>query len=148
MGEGAPITVLIVEDNPGDVELAKEALRETSLTLDVHVAENGEEALRFLQRDGDFAEAPPVDLVLLDLNMPKKTGHEVLGEMKADPDLRLTPVVVFTSSAAREDIEKAYDRYANCYITKPGDLDELVDVVRAIESFWLTVVRLPRHAAA
>jgi CheY-like chemotaxis protein len=148
MGEGAPITVLIVEDNPGDVELAKEALRETSLTLDVHVAGDGEEALRFLQRDGDFAEAPPVDLVLLDLNMPKKTGHEVLGEMKADPDLRLTPVVVFTSSAAREDIEKAYDRYANCYITKPGDLDELVDVVRAIESFWLTVVRLPRHAAA
>lgn len=148
MGEGAPITVLIVEDNPGDVELAREALRETSLTLDVYVAEDGEEALRFLRREDDLAEAPPVDLVLLDLNMPKKTGHEVLDEMKADPDLRLTPVVVFTSSSAREDIEKAYDRYANCYITKPGDLDELVNVVRAIESFWLTVVRLPRHAAA
>jgi two-component system response regulator len=148
MGEGAPITVLIVEDNPGDVELAKEALRETSLTLDLHVAEDGEEALEFLKREGEFAEAPFVDLVLLDLNMPKKTGHEVLDEMKGDRDLRLTPVVVFTSSSSREDIEGAYDRYANCYITKPADLDELVNVVRAIESFWLTVVRLPRKEAA
>jgi CheY-like chemotaxis protein len=148
MGEGAPITVLIVEDNPGDVELAKEALRETSLTLDLHVAEDGEEALEFLKREGEFAEAPFVDLVLLDLNMPKKTGHEVLDEMKGDRDLRLTPVVVFTSSSSREDIEGAYDRYANCYITKPAALDELVNVVRAIESFWLTVVRLPRKEAA
>jgi CheY-like chemotaxis protein len=146
MGEGASITVLIVEDNPGDVELAKEALRETSLTLDLHVAENGEEALRFLQREEPFTDAPIADLVLLDLNMPKVSGHEVLEVMKDDPALRLTPVVVFTSSSAREDIEGAYDRYANCYITKPADLDELVKVVRAIESFWLTVVRLPRKA--
>ena len=146
MGEGAPVTVLIVEDNPGDVELAKEALRETSLPLELYVAGDGEEALRFLRREEGFADAPPIDLVLLDLNMPKKTGHEVLDEMKSDPDLRLTPVVVFTSSSSRDDIEGAYDRYANCYVTKPGDLDELVDVVRAIEAFWLTVVRLPRHA--
>lgn len=145
MGEGTPIKVLIVEDNPGDVELAKEALRETSLTLDLHVAEDGERALEFLRSDGGRSST---DLVLLDLNMPKKSGHEVLEEMKQDPDLRLIPVVVFTSSAAREDIEAAYDRYANCYITKPGDLDALVDVVRAIEAFWLTVVRLPRHIAA
>lgn len=148
MGEGTPITVLIVEDNPGDVELAKEALRETSLSLDLHVAGDGEEALHFLRREEGYLDAPPVDLVLLDLNMPKKSGHEVLDEMKGDPDLRLTPVVVFTSSSAREDIEGAYDRYANCYITKPGDLDELVSVVRAIEAFWLTVVRLPRHVTA
>ena len=146
MGEGTPIKVLIVEDNPGDVELAKEALRETSLTLDLHVAEDGAEALEFLRQES--SDAPRPDLVLLDLNMPKKSGHEVLDEMKGDPDLRLTPVVVFTSSSSREDIEAAYDRYANCYITKPGDLDDLVDVVRAIEAFWLTVVRLPRRTAA
>lgn len=146
MGEGTPIKVLIVEDNPGDVELAKEALRETSLTLDLHVAEDGEEALDFLRQEPP--DAPRTDLVLLDLNMPKVSGHEVLEEMKNDPELRLIPVVVFTSSAAREDIEAAYDRYANCYITKPGDLDDLVDVVRSIEAFWLTVVRLPRRVAA
>lgn len=148
MGEGTPVEVLIVEDNPGDVELAKEALRETSIPLRLHVAENGEEALSFLRREGEYAAVPLVDLVLLDLNMPKKSGHEVLDEMKKDADLRLVPVVVFTSSSAREDIERAYDRYANCYITKPGDLDELVSVVRAIESFWLTVVRLPRRIVA
>ena len=146
MGDGAPIKVLIVEDNPGDVELAKEALRETSLTLDLHVAEDGAEALDFLRNEPP--DVPRTDLVLLDLNMPKVSGHEVLEEMKNDPDLRLIPVVVFTSSSAREDIEAAYDRYANCYITKPGDLDDLVDVVRAIEAFWLTVVRLPRRSAA
>jgi chemotaxis family two-component system response regulator Rcp1 len=146
MGDGTPIKVLIVEDNPGDVELAKEALRETSLTLDLHVAEDGEEALHVLRNEGP--EAPRTDLVLLDLNMPKVSGHEVLEEMKNDPELRLIPVVVFTSSSSREDIEAAYDRYANCYITKPGDLDDLMDVVRAIETFWLTVVRLPRRTAA
>ena len=148
MGQGTPVQVLIVEDNPGDVELAKAALHETSLPLSLHVASNGEEAMRFMRQEGDFADAPPPDLVLLDLNMPKMGGLEVLDEMKADEDLRLTPVVVFTSSAAREDIEGAYDRYANCYITKPSDLDELVGVVRAIEAFWLTVVRLPRRVAA
>jgi len=146
MGDGTPIKVLIVEDNPGDVELAKEALRETSLTLDLHVAEDGAEALDVLRNEPP--DAPRTDLVLLDLNMPKVGGHEVLEEMKKDPELRLIPVVVFTSSSSREDIEAAYDRHANCYITKPGDLDDLVDVVRAIEAFWLTVVRLPRRSAA
>jgi CheY-like chemotaxis protein len=146
MGDGTPIKVLIVEDNPGDVELAKEALRETSLTLDLHVAEDGAEALDFLRQES--GDTPRTDLVLLDLNMPKVSGHEVLEEMKKDPELRLIPVVVFTSSSSREDIEAAYDRYANCYITKPGDLDDLVDVVRAIEAFWLTVVRLPRRTTA
>lgn len=148
MGEGIPIRVLIAEDNPGDVELAKAALSETALSLDLYAVENGEEAIRFLRQEEGYTDAPPIDLVLLDLNMPRKSGYEVLDEMKGDPDLRLTPVVVFTSSSAREDIEGAYDRYANCYITKPSDLDELMDVVRAIEVFWLTVVRLPRHAAA
>lgn len=148
MGQGTPVQVLIVEDNPGDVELAKAALHETSLPLELHVASNGEEAMRFMRQEDDYADAPPPDLVLLDLNMPKMGGLEVLDEMKADEELRLTPVVVFTSSAAREDIERAYDRYANCYITKPSDLDELVGVVRAIEAFWLTVVRLPRRVAA
>ncbi len=145
---GTPIEVLIVEDNPGDVELAKQALRETSLPLNLHVAGNGEEALAFLRHEGDYAEAPEPDLVLLDLNMPKKSGHEVLAEMKADDELKRTPVVIFTSSSAREDVDAAYEQHANCYITKPADLDELVAVVRAIEGFWLTVVRLPRHAAA
>ncbi len=148
MGGNTPIEVLIVEDNPGDVELAKEALRDTSFPVNLHVARDGEEAMRFLRREDEQADVPLADLVLLDLNMPKKNGHEVLKEMKEDTALRLVPVIVFTSSSAREDIERAYDRYANCYITKPGDLDELVKVVRAIESFWLNVVRLPRRAAA
>ena len=145
MGDATPIKVLIVEDNPGDVELAKEALRGTSLDLALHTAANGEEALRALRSEEAAART---DLVLLDLNMPKKSGHEVLEEMKADPNLRLVPVVVFTSSDAREDIERAYEQHANCYITKPGDLDELMKVVKAIEAFWLTVVRLPRRSAA
>ena len=148
MGGTTPIEVLIVEDNAGDVELAKEALRDTSFPVNLHVARDGEEAMHFLRHEVDEAGVPLADLVLIDLNMPKKNGHEVLEEMKKDADLRLIPVIVFTSSSAREDIERAYDRYANCYITKPGDLDELVKVVRAIESFWLNVVRLPRRAAA
>lgn len=148
MAQGTPVQVLIVEDNPGDVELAKAALRETSLPLELHVASNGEEAMRFMRQDGTYANVPAPDLVLLDLNMPKMGGLEVLEAMKADEDLRLTPVVVFTTSSASEDIERAYDRYANCYITKPSDLDDLVNVVRAIEAFWLTVVRLPRRAMA
>lgn len=147
-GNRTPIEVLIVEDNPGDVELAKEALSETTLPVNLHVAGDGEEAMRFLRREGRYASEPLIDLVLLDLNMPRKSGHEVLEEMKKDEDLRLVPVIVFTSSSAREDIEGAYDRYANCYITKPADLDDLVKVVRAIEAFWLTVVRLPRRIAA
>ena len=145
MGENTPIQVLIVEDNPGDVALAKAAMREADLPLDLHVATDGEEAMRFLFRQGDYADAPRPDLVLLDLNMPKKNGMEVLDEMKADDELRQIPVVVFTSSSAREDVEGAYDRYANCYITKPSDLDELMAVVQSIEAFWLTVVRLPRR---
>lgn len=148
MGQGTPVQVLIVEDNPGDVELVRAALRETSLLLELHVTSNGEEALRFMRQEGAYADAPPPDLVLLDLNMPKMGGLEVLDRMKSDEDLRLTPVVVFTTSSASEDIEGAYDRYANCYITKPSDLDELVGVVRAIEAFWLTVVRLPRRVTA
>ncbi len=145
---GTPIEVLIVEDNPGDVELAKQALAETSFPLHLHIAGDGEEAMAFLRREEGHEEAVTPDLVLLDLNMPRKSGHEVLAEMKADPALRKIPVVIFTSSAAREDIDQAYARYANCYITKPADLDELMAVVRAIEGFWLTVVRLPRQAAS
>lgn len=147
MGENTPIQVLIVEDNPGDVELAKAAMREADLPLELHVATNGEEAMRFMRQQDGHVGAPLPDLVLLDLNMPKKNGMEVLDEMKADDELRLIPVVVFTSSSAREDVEGAYDRYANCYITKPSDLDELMKVVRSIEAFWLTVVRLPRRVA-
>lgn len=147
MVQSPPVHVLIVEDNPGDVALAKVALSEAAFPLVLHVASDGEEAMRFLRQEGEHADAPAPDLVLLDLNMPKMGGLEVLDEMKADEELRLIPVVVFTSSAAREDIEGAYDRYANCYITKPTDLDELVGVVRAIEAFWLTVVRLPGRVA-
>ena len=148
MGDRTPIQVLIVEDNLGDIELAKAALHETSLPLELHIARDGEEAMQFMQRKGEHAKAPMPDLVLLDLNMPKMGGLEVLEKMKTDENLRLIPVVVFTTSSAKEDVESAYDRYANCYITKPADLDDLVNVVNAIEAFWLTVVRLPRRTAA
>jgi CheY-like chemotaxis protein len=133
----------MVEDNPGDVRLTIEALKEAKVRNNLHTVEDGVEALAFLRREGRYAEAPRPDLVLLDLNLPKKTGPEVLAEIKDDPDLRRIPVVILTVSQAEQDIVKSYNLHANCYITKPVDLDRFLEVVQSIENFWLTVVMLP-----
>ncbi len=139
-----PIEILLVEDNPGDVRLTLEALKDGKMNNNIHVAKDGVEALQFLRRVGTYADAPCADLVLLDLNLPKKDGREVLAEIKADEDLKHIPVIVLTTSKAEEDIFRAYDLHANCYITKPIDLDQFINVVKSIEDFWLTIVKLPR----
>lgn len=138
-----PIEVLLVEDNPGDVRLTREALREGKVRNNLHTVPDGVEALAFLRREGKYAAVPRPDLILLDLNLPKKDGREVLGAVKADASLRTIPVVVLTSSQAEQDIARAYDLHANCYITKPVDLDQFIAVVRSIEDFWFTIVKLP-----
>lgn len=140
---GDAIQVLLVEDNPGDVRLTREALREGKVRNNLSVAPDGVEALAFLRRQGKYADAPRPDVILLDLNLPKKDGREVLVEVKADPSLRNIPVVILTSSEAERDIAQAYDLHANCYITKPVDLDQFIHVVKSIEDFWFTVVKLP-----
>ena len=138
-----PIEVLLVEDNPGDVRLTREALREGKIRNNLHVARDGVEALAFLRREGEHAGAPRPDVILLDLNLPRKDGREVLMEVKSDASLRQIPVVILTSSQAEEDICRAYDLHANCYISKPVDLDQFIKVVKSIEDFWFTVVKLP-----
>jgi chemotaxis family two-component system response regulator Rcp1 len=138
-----PIELLLVEDNPGDVRLTQEALREGKVSNHLHVAADGVEALAYLRREGQYAQAPQPDLILLDLNLPKKSGPEVLAEIKADPVLKRIPVVILTVSKAEEDVLKSYNLHANCYITKPVDLDQFLEVVKSIEDFWLTVVVLP-----
>lgn len=140
---GRPIEILLVEDNPGDVRLILETLKENKLRNSLDVVEDGVEALVFLGREGKYADAPRPDLILLDLNLPKKDGREVLAEIKADENLRRIPVVILTTSKAEEDILKAYDLNANCYVTKPVDLDQFIKVVKSIEEFWLTIVKLP-----
>jgi CheY-like chemotaxis protein len=137
------INVLLVEDNPGDVRLTIEALRESKVLVSLSFAEDGEKALAFLRREGDFRQAPRPDLILLDLNLPRKDGREVLAEIKADTSLRRIPVVVLTTSRAEEDILRTYDLHANCFITKPVDLDQFIAVVRSINDFWFSVVKLP-----
>lgn len=139
----SPIEILMVEDNPGDVRLVREALKEYKLRNNLHAVHDGVEAMAFLRQKGQYAGAPRPDLILLDLNLPQKDGREVLAEIKSDPDLRRIPVVVLTSSQAEQDILKAYDLNANCYITKPVDLDRFIEIVRAIDEFWLTIVKLP-----
>ncbi len=138
-----PIEILLVEDNPGDVRLTKEALKEGKVCNNMYVVGDGEEALSFLRRQGNYGKATRPDLILLDLNLPKKSGREVLEEIKADPDLKRIPVVVLTVSKAEQDILRSYDLHANCYITKPVDLEQFIEVVKSIEDFWLTVVMLP-----
>ncbi len=140
---GAPVDILLVEDNPGDVRLTREALLESKLNIELHVVHDGEEALAFLRREGSFTDARRPDLVLLDLNLPKLDGREVLSRIRADEDLRRLPVVVLTVSTAEEDVLRSYDLAANCYISKPIDLDQFVTVVRAIEQFWFQIVKLP-----
>lgn len=138
-----PIEILMVEDNPGDVRLTVEALKEGKIRNNFHTVEDGVEAIAFLRRQGQYADVPRPDLILLDLNLPKKNGREVLAEIKEDPELRRIPVVILTVSQAEQDILKSYNLYANCYITKPVDLDQFLEVVKSIENFWLTVVMLP-----
>ncbi len=142
------IQVLLVEDNPGDVRLTKEALKEGKLLNQLTVVGDGVEALSFLRKEGIYADALQPELILLDLNLPKKDGREVLAEIKADPNLRRIPVVVLTTSSSEEDILKIYDLHANCYITKPVDLEQFMGVVKSIEDFWVSVVKLPSHEAA
>ena len=138
-----PIEILLVEDNPGDVRLTVEALKEGKVRNILHTVEDGEEAMKFLRRQEPYAKAPRPDLVLLDLNLPKMNGREVLAEIKEDPNLRRIPVVILTVSKAEQDIVKTYDLHANCYINKPVDLEQFLTVVQSIENFWLTVVKLP-----
>jgi CheY-like chemotaxis protein len=140
---GKPIEILMVEDNPGDVRLTTEVLTEGKVLHHMSVATDGVEALAFLRRKGPYTHAPRPDLVLLDLNLPKKDGREVLAEIKQDPALRRIPVVILTSSQAEQDILKSYELYGNCYIVKPIDLDQFVSVVRRFEDFWLSLVQLP-----
>jgi chemotaxis family two-component system response regulator Rcp1 len=144
-GRARPVEILLVEDNPGDVRLTVEALRDGKVRNHLSVAGDGEEALAFLRREGKHAEAPRPDLILLDLNLPRKDGREVLAEIKADEFLRTIPVVVLTTSRAEQDIVRSYDLHANCYITKPVDFEQFITVVRSIEQFWLTIVALPDH---
>ena len=141
--EGRPIHILLVEDNAGDVRLTREALKEGKVRNRLTVAPDGVEALAVLRREGRYKDEPRPDLILLDLNLPKKDGRDVLAEIKDDPVLRRIPVVVLTTSKAEEDIIKTYDLHANCYITKPVDFDKFVSVVRTIDDFWLSVVKLP-----
>jgi CheY-like chemotaxis protein len=138
------IEILLVEDNPGDVRLIIEAMREAKLDNRFHVVEDGVEAMQFLRREGRFGDAPRPDLILLDLNLPKKDGRAVLAEVKADPALKRIPVVVLTTSQAEEDVLRAYDLHANCYITKPVDMEQFMKVVAQIDEFWVRVVTLPK----
>jgi len=140
---GSPINILLVEDNAGDVRLTQEALKEGKVRNKLHVVRDGVEALAFLRKEGQHADAPRADIILLDLNLPKKDGREVLAEIKEDPDLRRIPVVILTISQAEEDILKSYNLHANCYVTKPVGLEQFMTVVRSVEDFWLTIVKLP-----
>jgi chemotaxis family two-component system response regulator Rcp1 len=143
---GPPIEILLVEDNPGDVRLTQEVLKEGRIHNTLNVVGDGVEALDFLHRRGAYAGVKPQELILLDLNLPKMNGREVLAEIKTDPDLKHIPVVVLTTSSAEQDVVSAYALHANCYITKPVDLDQFVKVVQSIEDFWLSIVRLPGDA--
>ncbi len=142
-GSDRPIEILLVEDNPGDVRLTIEALKEGKIRNHMSVVGDGEEAMAFLRREKSHGDAPRPDLVLLDLNLPRKDGREVLAEIKEDPDLKRIPVVVLTTSKAEEDILRTYSLHANCYINKPVDLDQFIGVVKSIERFWFSVVSLP-----
>lgn len=140
---GKEIEVLLVEDNPGDIQLTKEAFLEGKVHNNLNVVMDGVEAMAFLRKEGTYKDAPRPDLILLDLNLPRMDGREVLAEIKKDPNLMTIPVVILTTSGAEEDIIKTYNLHANCYITKPVDLTQFINVVQSIENFWLTMVRLP-----
>jgi CheY-like chemotaxis protein len=137
------IDVLLVEDDDGDVLMTREAFEHHKIRNHLHVVQDGEEALQFLRREGPYADAPKPGLILLDLNLPKRDGREVLAELKADPELRVIPVVVLTTSEAEEDILRSYTLHANAYVSKPVDFDRFIDVIRQIDDFFVTVVKLP-----
>lgn len=140
---GRPIEILLVEDNPGDVRLTVEALRDSKIQNRLHIAKDGIEAVAFLRRKGGYADAPHPDLILLDLNLPKMNGPEVLAEIKEDTGLKHIPVVILTGSKDVEDVTKTYNLHANCYVTKPIDLEQFIMVVKSVRDFWLTIVKLP-----
>lgn len=137
------VEILMVEDNPADARLTEEALKEGRLCNRLHLARDGVEAMQFLRGEAPFTEAPRPDVILLDLNLPRKDGREVLSEIKADPDLKHIPIVVLTTSEAEQDILKSYELHANCYVTKPVDLQRFIEIVQQIETFWLSIVKLP-----
>src|SRR6202162_5369215 len=143
--DATPIEVLLVEDSPGDVRLTREAFKDAKVHINLHVASDGAEAMAFLEREGEYADAPRPDLILLDLNLPKKDGREVLAELKESPALKSIPVVILTTSASAGDIHGSYQLHANCYITKPVDLDGFLKVVKSIDSFWVFVHKLSRE---
>lgn len=142
--QSRPVEVLLVEDNPGDIRLTQEAFKDGRVLVNLTVASDGVEAMEVLNRKGAYANSRRPDLILLDLNLPKKNGREVLVEIKADEYLKRIPVIIMTTSKAEQDIHRAYNLNANCYITKPVELDEFLNVVRSIEDFWLTIVTLPQ----
>jgi two-component system, chemotaxis family, response regulator Rcp1 len=143
----AAFEILLVEDSPGDVRLTREALKDAKMHINLHVASDGIEAMAFLNREGEYAGVPRPDLILLDLNLPRKDGREVLEEIKENPLLKSIPVVILTTSASEEDVLRSYRLHANCYISKPVDLDGFLKVIRSIDSFWLSIVKLPREAS-
>jgi CheY-like chemotaxis protein len=141
--DNRPVEILLVEDNPGDERLTREALKEGKVYSNLHWVKDGVEAIAFLRRSGKYQDVPRPDIILLDLNLPKKDGREVLQDIKNDPELKRIPVVVLTTSKAEEDVLRTYNLHANCYVTKPVDLEKFIVVVRSIDRFWLTVVTLP-----
>jgi len=143
--DAAAIEVLLVEDSPGDVRLTREAFKDAKVHINLSVASDGAEAMAFLKHEGIHAKAPRPDLILLDLNLPKKDGREVLAELKESPVLKCIPVVILTTSASEMDIQGSYQHHANCYIAKPVDLEGFLKVVKSIDNFWLSVVKLPRE---
>jgi two-component system, chemotaxis family, response regulator Rcp1 len=143
--DAAPFEVLLVEDSPGDVRLTREAFKDAKVHINLNVASDGAEAMDFLNREGKHSDVPRPDLILLDLNLPKKDGREVLDEIKQSPVLKSIPVVILTTSASDEDILRSYRLHANCYITKPVGLDGFLEVVKSIDTFWLSVVKLPHE---
>ncbi len=142
------IHILLVEDNPGDIRLTREVLKDGKIRNELSVVTDGEEALMFLRKEGKYKDVQTPDVVLLDLNIPKKDGRQVLAEIKADPAIMLIPVIVLTTSSAEKDILNMYANHANCYITKPVDFDQFITVVRSIENFWLNIVKLPHNPVA
>lgn len=140
---GKLVEILLVEDNPGDIRLTREGLKEAKVLNNLDIVEDGVEAMAFLYREGKYAKAPRPDLILLDLNLPKKDGREVLAEIKADPNLKRIPVVILTTSKTEEDIIKSYNLHANAYITKPVDFFQFLKAIKSTEDFWLTIVKLP-----
>lgn len=138
-----PVNILLIEDNPGDIRLTKEVLKDSKVSIDLSVAVDGEEALDFLYKRGEFKEAATPDIILLDLNLPKKDGREILMDVKSDENLRRIPIVVLTTSNTTQDVLDCYNAYANCFICKPVDYDEFLNMIRKIEDFWLTTAILP-----